>query len=90
MNLVMEWLDETDDPVVAQFAQDVLQALDSKSKALGLYYPFVYLNDAGAGENPFSLYGNGTSLPKLRDTRRKYDPTGMFQCLQPGGLKLGM
>lgn len=60
-------------------------ALDSS-----LYYPFVYINDAGMGENPFPLYGNGTSLPTMRAIRQKYDPTGMFQYLQPGGIKLGV
>ena len=73
MNLVVEWVDESDD---AQFAQDVLGQLDQRSKKAGLYYPFIYINDAGMGENPFALYGNGTSLPRMRTTRQRYDPTG--------------
>ena len=90
MNLVIEWVNESDDATVAQFAQDVLSQLDQKSQAANLYYPFIYVNDAGMGENPFALYGNGTSLPKMRKTRQKYDPTGVFQYLQPGGFKLGV
>ena len=93
MNLVVEWTDESDDEsddaVVAQFAQDVLGTLDQNSKAADLYYPFVYINDAGMGENPFLLYVNGTSLPTMRAIRQKYDPTGMFQYLQPGILSSG-
>lgn len=90
MNLYVEWSDESDDAVVAQFAQDALGTLDQNSKAASLYYPFVYINDAGMGENPFLLYGTGTSLPTMRAIRQKYDPTGMFQYLQPGGFKLGV
>lgn len=90
MNLVVEWVNDSDDATVAQFAQDILGQLDQNSKAADLYYPFIYVNDAGMGENPFVLYGNGTSLPKMRTTRQKYDPTSVFQYLQPGGFKLGV
>ena len=90
MNLVIEWVNESDDATVAQFAQDVLGQLDQKSQAANLYYPFIYVNDAGMGENPFASYGNGTSLPKMRKTRQKYDPTGVVQYLQPGGFKHGV
>ena len=90
MNLYVEWAAAEDDAVVAQFAQSVLTTLDQNSKAVGLYYPFIYLNDAGMGENPFLLYGKGKSLPALRAIRQKYDPSGLFQYLQPGGFKLGI
>ena len=90
MNLYVEWSNESDDATIAQFAQSILAKLDNSAKAVGLYYPFVYINDAGMGENPFSLYGNGRSLETMRATRSKYDPTAMFQYLQPGGFKLGI
>ena len=76
--------------MVAHFAQDVLGTLDQNSKAASLYNSFVYINDAGMGEDSFPLYGNGTSLPTMRAIRQKYDSTGMFQYLRPGGVKLGM
>ncbi len=68
----------------------MLQAIDQKAKAAGLYYPFVFLNDAGPGENPFVTYGGGKSLSRLRQIRQKYDPTQVFQRLMPGGFKLGI
>ena len=90
MNLVLQWRSEADDARIAQFARDMLSQLDQASKNAGLYYPFVYINDSGSGENPFALYGKGKSLAKMRAIRQKYDPTGVFQYLQPGGFKLGM
>lgn len=90
MNLVMRWSHEIDDATVASFAADILPQLDNRAKALGLYYPFINLNDAGTGEDPFSLYGSGKSLEIMRATRMKYDPTALFQTLQAGGFKLGI
>jgi len=63
--------------------------LTEKAKALGLYYPFIYMNDAGAGQQPFPLYGKGKSIGKMRQIRQKYDPQGVLQSLEASGFKLG-
>lgn len=76
--------------MVKKFTQGALDALEAASRAQGLYYPFLYLNDAGAGEDVYSFYGKGKSLAKMRAIRRQYDPDGVFQTLQPGGFKLGV
>lgn len=89
-NLYVRWSNASDDSAITQFAQQVLRELDRRSQSLGLYYPFAYLNDAGSGENVFLLYGGGKSLPRMRQIRQKYDPSGLFQYLQPGGFKLGV
>ena len=47
------------------------------------------MNDAGAGQDPFAPHGGGQSLQKMRAVRQTYDPTGIFQSLQPGGFKTG-
>ena len=66
---------------VAQFAQDILAKLDDRSRGLDLYYQFIYIGDAGMGEDPFSLYGSGKSLLRMKAIRKKYDPSAMFQYL---------
>jgi len=53
-----------------------------------LYYPFVFLNDAGAGQKTLSLYGKGESFQKLVEVSRKYDPSGVFQNLDAGAFKI--
>ncbi|KAF2492610.1 FAD-binding domain-containing protein, partial [Lophium mytilinum] len=89
LNLYTRWSKAADDDKVARWAKNVLQELQDKAKAVGLYYPFIYLNDAAAGEEPFPLYGKGKSLQKMKQIRKKYDPDGVFQDLMPGGFKLG-
>ena len=90
MNLYIEWMNESDDVPVTHFAQEALAELDAQAQAAGLYYPFIYINDSGTGESPFALYGNGTSLDRLKKVRAKYDPSAVFQRLQPGGFKTGI
>ena len=88
-NFYTQWANATDDDKVARFADDILRKLDQRSKAADLYYPFTYLNDASTGETVFQYYGGGKSLPRMREIRRRYDPEGIFQTLQPGGFKIG-
>lgn len=89
-NLYTRWSNAADDAVVKKFTQGALDALEKASRAQGLYYPFLYLNDAGGDEDVYSFYGKGKSLARMRAIRRQYDPNGVFQTLQPGGFKLGV
>ncbi|KAI1812291.1 hypothetical protein GGS20DRAFT_578438 [Poronia punctata] len=82
------WDNEEDDKIVHKFGDRFISTLNSRSKARGIDYPFVYLNDADPSEKPFKLYGQGKSLKKLRDIRDKYDRNHHFQKLLPGGFKL--
>ena len=90
MNLYVEWTNAADDAVIAGFAEDILMRLDVNTQEANLYYPFVYIGDAGMGEDPFPLYGHGRSLERMRSIRSIYDRSAMFQYLQPGGFKLGV
>ena len=73
---------------MTQYAHEFLAAVDNSSRAEGLFYPFLYLGDAAAGENPFATYGKGQSLNKMRAIRQQYDPDAGFQRLQPGDFKI--
>jgi hypothetical protein len=89
LNLVTQWQNAADDDTIAKWTTSVIELLKQKATPLGLYFPFIYLNDAQEGVNPFPLYGNGKSLPKMLNIRRKYDKDAVFQGLMPGGFKLG-
>lgn len=78
------WADPADDAVIKNFSLAMLEVLDRKSKARGLYYPFAFLNDAGLGQNPYAFYGKGKSLKKMKQISKRYDPTGVFQKLETG------
>ncbi|KAH7213270.1 uncharacterized protein BKA55DRAFT_697777 [Fusarium redolens] len=83
------WKEAVDDDLVYEFSKRCTAAIDRKAKAKGLHYPFMYLNNAGLGQNPFQVYGQGKSLPKMKKIREVYDPKGIFQDLMPGGFKVG-
>jgi hypothetical protein len=82
------WSNAADDAVVRNFLVSTIAAINEKSKAKNLYYPLTWMNDAGPAESPFTTYGYGTSLPKLKSISKVYDPAGVFQKLVPG-FKLG-
>ena len=70
-----QWEDAADDETVVNFSKTTIAAIDAKSKAADLFYPFIYLNDAGGTggyENVFQYYGGGKSLPKMRRIAKKY------------------
>lgn len=71
-----------------KWGQGVLANLTAKAKAMGLFYPFIYMNDAYAGQNPYPLYGKGKSLPKLLAVQKKYDRQGFFKNFLASGFKL--
>lgn len=90
LNLYLRWSDSADDYRITQYAQEFLATVDNSSQAEGMFYPFLYLGDAAAGENPFATYWRGQSLNKMKAIRQRYDPDAVFQRLQPGGFKIGL
>ena len=86
--LAAAWISPSDDAYLLDFLTLLVGSIDSASKAAGLYYPFIFLNDAGSGQLPFHLYGSGRSLPKMKAIAQKYDPEGVFQNLASGAFKL--
>ena len=82
------WQTASDDAYLLGFLTSLVQAIDTASKTADLYYPFVFLNDAGAGQSPFPFYGGGSSLPKMQAIAEKYDPQRVFQKLATGAFKL--
>ena len=60
--------------MVNEFANQCIANTDAAAKSAGLYYPFVYLNDALGSESQkvFELYGGGNSLPKMQVIAKRY------------------
>lgn len=70
------------------FSESAAADLRQRAAGLGLDYPFIYVNDAAAGQDPFPLYGRGRSLRRMRAIQRKYDREGVFQELVESGFRL--
>jgi hypothetical protein len=52
------------------------------------YYDYIYVNDASPGQYPYSTYGKGKSLPRLKRVQAAYDPGKVFKDLITSGFKL--
>lgn len=81
------WQDAQFDEIMYSATQTWYQRVDAVAKALNTNDDFLYLNFAGGFQNPLASYGN-ESLDFMRNVATKYDPTGVFQRLVPGGFKL--
>lgn len=70
--LYAQWQNTADDELVNDFAKKCIANTDAEAKSKGLYYHFIYLNDAAKWQDPFSFYGGGKSLPKLKKIAKNY------------------
>lgn len=67
-------------------ADAVISNITEQLTDSGLNSSFVFLNDAGAGQEVFQNYGKG-SLSRLKYVRDSVDPNRVFTDLMPGGWK---
>ncbi|KAI3316473.1 oxidase/Diels-Alderase [Xylariaceae sp. AK1471] len=81
------WSLESDDEIVSQILQDCIATIEDYTKQKREFDPFIFLNDAAPFQDPLKGYGKD-SLQRLQSASRKYDPTGVFQRLVPGGFKV--
>ncbi|KAH8173740.1 FAD binding domain-containing protein [Sarocladium implicatum] len=81
------WEKASDDKTIFSFADKVLRRIKAESKKRGVANDYIYTNYASAFENAIGGYGP-KNVAKLKKIAASYDPTGVFQKLQPGGFKL--
>ncbi|KAL3482368.1 hypothetical protein BJX99DRAFT_252623 [Aspergillus californicus] len=87
MQAAFMWTDSADDDAVYQFAYNFWETVNAKSKEMGIYHEFVYMNYASLYQDVVSGYGS-TNKARLQKISASYDPQGVFQTLQPGYFKL--
>lgn len=68
-------------------ARSIITRSNMTAHAQNLGHPFIYQNYAAAEQAVFSSYGS-KNLDRLREISRKFDPTRVWQDLQPGYFKL--
>ncbi|RYO28564.1 hypothetical protein AA0113_g10790 [Alternaria arborescens] len=81
------WSNSADDETVNQFAARVMDRCVEAAKAAGKLNDYLYMNYASPYQNPIGGYG-AANQARLNTISKKYDPTGVFQTLQPGYFKL--
>ena len=81
------WEKEEDDEVVYGFIRKVMSRVNEEAERRGLGDRYRYMNYASMFQDVIAGYGEENKR-MLKDVAKKYDPTGVFQRLQPGHFKL--
>jgi len=85
--LYMVWDDASKDDQLNKAALEFMNAAKAEAMARGVYNRYIYMNYAGPYQNVVPGYGEA-NLARLKSVAKKYDPSEVFQKLQPGGYKL--
>jgi hypothetical protein len=87
LNLNMQWVNSADDTRIMRANSNIVRRADAAAKARGLYQDFIYMNYASQFQAVVPSYG-AQNQARLKSIATKYDPTGVYQRLQPGYFKL--
>jgi len=68
-------------------ARNIVNRANATAIAQGLSHPFIYENYAALEQKVFPSYG-AANFAKLKAASKKYDPSGVWQKLQPGYFKV--
>ena len=61
--------------------------LHKYAASIGAEHEYIYLDYADETQDPLGSYGP-ENVAKMRAAAAKYDPTGVFQTMVPGGFKI--
>ncbi|ETI29173.1 hypothetical protein G647_01626 [Cladophialophora carrionii CBS 160.54] len=87
LNMNMMWTNPADDTRILQTNQRIIDRTVALGKTMGLFEDYIYMNYASQFQDVIASYG-ATNKAKLKSIAAKYDPTGVFQTLEPGYFKL--
>ncbi|KAI7490013.1 hypothetical protein KC351_g913 [Hortaea werneckii] len=87
LNIAFWWNEASDDARVLQACQNIVDNTLAYAAERGLAKEYLYMNYASQYQKVVPSYG-AANHAKLVQVARKYDPSGVFQRLQPGYFKL--
>ncbi|KZM26852.1 flavin adenine dinucleotide binding [Ascochyta rabiei] len=87
INLATMWTNPADDHRILKFSNDIITKTKAEAVKKGLDNDFIYMNYASPYQSVISSYG-AKNQKRLRSVAKRFDPTGVFQELQPGYFKL--
>jgi hypothetical protein len=85
--VALKWSNSADDNRINKFAAKVKDRVLAVAVAKGKASNYLYMNYASPWQNVVAGYG-AANQAKLKSISKKYDPTGVFEKLQPGYFKL--
>ncbi|KAI4615728.1 hypothetical protein J4E80_006144 [Alternaria sp. BMP 0032] len=83
----MSWTNSADDDKMNKFHARIKDRCVAAAKAKGKANGYLYMNYASPWQDPVAGYGPANKA-RLQAISKKYDPTGVFEILQPGYFKL--
>lgn len=81
------WSNIADDDRVLEAYSQVIERADAEAKRRSLYENYLYMNYASQFQAVVPSYG-AANQERLKQVSNKYDPTSVFQRLQPGYFRL--
>ncbi|KAF2131847.1 FAD binding domain-containing protein [Dothidotthia symphoricarpi CBS 119687] len=87
LNFNAAWNKKEDEPRFHEVIFNIIKLVEAEAKRRNLGNDFVYLNYASEYQDPIGSYG-AANKQRLISISKRYDPTQVFQYLQPGGFKL--
>ncbi|KAF2026757.1 FAD-binding domain-containing protein [Setomelanomma holmii] len=85
--VAVKWSNSADDARINQFAARVKDRAVAAAEAKGKALDYLYMNYASPWQDVVAGYG-AANQARLKSVAKKYDPTGVFETLQPGYFKL--
>lgn len=87
LNPNVMWSDAADDARVIGAYQRIVARTDAEAQRRHLFVSYRYMNYASQFQAVIPSYG-AANQQRLKQVAGKYDPTGVYQRLQPGYFKL--
>lgn len=81
------WIDEKDDKKVMEMAKRFIEKSIKMARKMDAENGYMYMPYSSPYQNVIQGYGED-NVKKLQVVAEKYDPTGVFQQLQPGYFEL--
>lgn len=86
-NLAIMWTDVADNDRILGFSNTLYERINAEASRRSLTSDYIYMNYASPWQDVISSYG-AANKQRLKKISSVYDPTGVFQRLQPGYFKL--
>lgn len=83
----LAWTGAEQDDLFEKQGKWLNDQVNDYAKSIGADNPFIYLDYADKSQDPLDSYGK-KNVDLLKAVAKKYDPTGVFQTLLPGGFKV--
>ncbi|KAK7033922.1 hypothetical protein VNI00_012546 [Paramarasmius palmivorus] len=88
MLITTDWLDPSDDAPMKACSQALLHWAENEARKRGLFHPFIYMNYATGSQRVLERTTKQSTMERMQETQKRYDPNGILRKSWIGGFKL--